>query len=71
MLFPFCSEQIRMLKVLLIVVVLYAAIQITLGTVLHAPNRVVECRLKSPEKGKARVLAEQIDAEMVSSCLRE
>jgi hypothetical protein len=40
-------------------------VQVTLGTIITSPNRIIECRLKSPEKGKVRILAEPIDADTV------
>lgn len=40
-------------------------VQITLGTIMTSPNRSLECRLKSPEKGKVRILVEPIDADTV------
>lgn len=43
--------------------------QMTLGTVLSSPNRWVESRLKSPEKGQMKILLEQIDADQVDCFL--
>ena len=45
----------------------------TLGTIVSSPSRFVESRLKSPEKGKVKILVEYIEADLVrsDSLLRE
>jgi hypothetical protein len=39
--------------------------QMTLGTIVGSPTRSVESRLKSPEKGKIKILLEYIEADPV------
>jgi hypothetical protein len=44
-----------------------SCLQITLGSFLDTPTRSVEIRLKSPEKGRVKILAEPIICDLVSN----